>query len=64
MGHRPFWWVKEYLEQIQPLRTPKIFQTPVTCETGPGNPSGHVMSFASIVFILMYAAITYITKKR
>ncbi|XP_065352934.1 glucose-6-phosphatase 2 [Cloeon dipterum] len=55
MGHRPFWWVKEILEESQPLSAPKLRQTPLTCETGPGNPSGHVMSYASICLILVFA---------
>lgn len=38
-GHRPYWWI--------PLNLPHLAsnyaQTSITCETGPGNPSGHVM---------------------
>ncbi|XP_005062292.1 PREDICTED: glucose-6-phosphatase 3 [Ficedula albicollis] len=40
-GERPFWWLHESglsgREQL-PLR-----QFPITCETGPGSPSGHCM---------------------
>jgi glucose-6-phosphatase len=63
MGHRPFWWVREVLEELQPLRAPKLRQTPLTCETGPGNPSGHVMSYASICLLLVFA-INEFTKRR
>ena len=38
IGHRTYWWVK-----LKNLNIQKLFQTPITCETGPGNPSGHVM---------------------
>ncbi|XP_068775596.1 glucose-6-phosphatase 3 isoform X2 [Struthio camelus] len=40
-GERPFWWVHEsrlFKEQPVPVR-----QFPVSCETGPGSPSGHCM---------------------
>jgi glucose-6-phosphatase len=36
-GHRPYWWVNIYAKDVT------LYQTPITCETGPGNPSGHVM---------------------
>ena len=38
IGHRTYWWVK-----LKNLSIQRLFQTPITCETGPGNPSGHVM---------------------
>ena len=37
-GQRPFWWI-----QSKNMKNLKLFQTQITCETGPGNPSGHVM---------------------
>ena len=37
-GHRPYWWVQFNMDKKVSLH-----QTPLTCETGPGNPSGHVM---------------------
>ena len=37
-GQRPFWWI-----QLKNIKNLKLFQTQITCETGPGNPSGHVM---------------------
>lgn len=37
-GHRPYWWI-----QIKNITNQGLIQTPITCETGPGNPSGHVM---------------------
>ncbi|XP_059490516.1 glucose-6-phosphatase 2 [Neocloeon triangulifer] len=63
MGHRPFWWVREILEENQPLSTPKLRQTPLTCETGPGNPSGHVMSYASICLLLVFAINEFTERK-
>ncbi|NWI94561.1 G6PC3 phosphatase, partial [Pitta sordida] len=38
-GERPYWWIHESgISSHQELR-----QFPVTCETGPGSPSGHCM---------------------
>ena len=39
-GHRPYWWVA--LNGVD-KKAASLHQTPLTCETGPGNPSGHVM---------------------
>ncbi|NWY05658.1 G6PC3 phosphatase, partial [Nothoprocta ornata] len=40
-GERPFWWVHESgLFEEQPL---SLRQFPISCETGPGDPSGHCM---------------------
>uniref|UniRef100_A0A3Q3JND4 Glucose-6-phosphatase catalytic subunit 1 n=1 Tax=Monopterus albus TaxID=43700 RepID=A0A3Q3JND4_MONAL len=42
LGERPYWWVQEtgfYGNSSQPI----IEQFPITCETGPGSPSGHAM---------------------
>jgi len=50
MEDRPFWWVRE---QGAVLRAPDLRQTPLTCETGPGSPSGHVMGSAAVLFALM-----------
>lgn len=36
-GHRPYWWIPQNQGSV------KLSQTEISCETGPGNPSGHVM---------------------
>ncbi|VDL89378.1 unnamed protein product [Schistocephalus solidus] len=38
MGERPYWWVSSYTKEKLHL-----IQFPITCETGPGSPSGHCM---------------------
>lgn len=59
MEDRPFWWVREYGTDAPDLR-----QTPATCETGPGSPSGHVMGFAAILYALMrWATVNFINKR-
>lgn len=55
-GERPFWWVKESLlyEENQIV----VQQYKLTCETGPGSPSGHAMVTASVVSCLVMSLIT------
>ncbi|XP_077644499.1 glucose-6-phosphatase 3 [Lonchura striata] len=52
-GERPYWWIHESglssREQL-PLR-----QFPVTCETGPGSPSGHCMILAAALWPVVTA---------
>uniref|UniRef100_G1K933 Glucose-6-phosphatase 2 n=1 Tax=Anolis carolinensis TaxID=28377 RepID=G1K933_ANOCA len=51
-GHRPYWWVQETM--IYPNQTsPCLEQFPITCETGPGSPSGHAMVFAPVFFLYL-----------
>lgn len=53
-GHRPYWWVDIYAQRTGTPVLP-IEQFPVTCETGPGSPSGHCMiTMSSLVPIVLY----------
>ncbi|NXU16825.1 G6PC3 phosphatase, partial [Pardalotus punctatus] len=56
-GERPYWWIHESglssREQL-PLR-----QFPVTCETGPGDPSGHCM----ILGAALWPVVTVLTNQ-
>ncbi|XP_075702223.1 glucose-6-phosphatase catalytic subunit 1-like [Rhinoderma darwinii] len=56
-GQRPYWWVHEtsYYGNASP---PGIMQFPVTCETGPGSPSGHAMGSSSVYFVMTCAALS------
>ncbi|NXN93738.1 G6PC3 phosphatase, partial [Rhinopomastus cyanomelas] len=52
-GERPFWWVHESgLARREPL---VLRQFPVSCETGPGSPSGHCMIVAAALWPLVTA---------
>lgn len=51
-GTRPYWWVNE-TDLFTNLTRPDIRQTYLTCETTAGNPSGHVMFSASILFFVI-----------
>ncbi|XP_040927714.1 glucose-6-phosphatase catalytic subunit 1-like [Betta splendens] len=51
-GERPYWWVQEtsfYGNSSQPM----MQQFPLTCETGPGSPSGHAMGAATVYYTVM-----------
>ncbi|GLV44002.1 Glucose-6-Phosphatase [Carabus blaptoides fortunei] len=54
---RPYWWVRE----SNSLRKgyPYLKQGPLTCETGPGSPSGHVMGCAALLYVLITACIRH-----
>ncbi|XP_069807879.1 glucose-6-phosphatase catalytic subunit 1-like [Dendropsophus ebraccatus] len=56
-GQRPYWWVHEtsYYGNASP---PEIMQFPVTCETGPGSPSGHAMGSSSVYYVMTCAALS------
>lgn len=52
MDHRPFWWVQETDVYGKGPR-PVLRQTPLTCETGPGSPSGHMQGASSLVYVIL-----------
>ncbi|KAL1414753.1 hypothetical protein MTO96_007224 [Rhipicephalus appendiculatus] len=51
--HRPFWYVK-----MKSHIGIQLAQTPQTCETGPGSPSGHVMVTAAVLYVVIRYAIS------
>ncbi|CAG2107974.1 unnamed protein product [Medioppia subpectinata] len=57
-GERPYWWIHEtdvYNKTGGEVRLPAIQQYFMTCETGPGSPSGHAMVTAAVWYILIEA---------
>lgn len=57
--HRPFWYVKMHTDiNVQ------LAQTPLTCETGPGSPSGHVMVTAAVWFVVIRYATRWADRGR
>lgn len=54
---RPYWWIREFHENKKGY--PYLKQGPLTCETGPGSPSGHVMGSAAILYVLVKACIRF-----
>uniref|UniRef100_A0A452H6N1 Glucose-6-phosphatase n=1 Tax=Gopherus agassizii TaxID=38772 RepID=A0A452H6N1_9SAUR len=53
-GQRPYWWVHE-TNYYGNASTPVIQQFPLTCETGPGSPSGHTMGSAGVYYVMVTA---------
>ncbi|XP_067397511.1 glucose-6-phosphatase catalytic subunit 1-like [Emydura macquarii macquarii] len=53
-GQRPYWWVHE-TGYYGNTSTPLIQQFPLTCETGPGSPSGHTMGSAGVCYVMVTA---------
>lgn len=54
---RPYWWIREFHENKKGY--PYVKQGPLTCETGPGSPSGHVMGSAAILYVLVKSCIRF-----
>ncbi|GFN94622.1 glucose-6-phosphatase [Plakobranchus ocellatus] len=51
-GERPYWWVHHpglYPENA----VPQLKQFNITCETGPGSPSGHAMITSAVWYVLV-----------
>ncbi|KAK2820675.1 hypothetical protein Q5P01_023634 [Channa striata] len=62
-GERPYWWVHETrFYGTDPV--PSLQQFPITCETGPGSPSGHAMGAAGVWFVMVTALLSIATEKR
>ncbi|XP_033029862.1 glucose-6-phosphatase 2 isoform X2 [Lacerta agilis] len=62
-GHRPYWWVQETM--IYPNQTsPCLEQFPITCETGPGSPSGHAMGSSCVWYVMVSAALSYTVRQK
>ncbi|XP_044855282.1 glucose-6-phosphatase catalytic subunit 1-like [Mauremys mutica] len=53
-GQRPYWWVHE-TDYYGNASTPVIQQFLLTCETGPGSPSGHTMGSAGVCYVMVTA---------
>ncbi|NXA27989.1 G6PC3 phosphatase, partial [Ibidorhyncha struthersii] len=60
-GERPFWWVHESGFASKELVT--LRQFPVSCETGPGDPSGHCMITGAALWPLV-TALTALASRR
>ncbi|XP_077170116.1 glucose-6-phosphatase catalytic subunit 1-like isoform X1 [Paroedura picta] len=56
-GQRPYWWVHE-TGFYRNASAPSIQQFPVTCETGPGSPSGHAMGSAGVYYVTITAILS------
>ncbi|XP_070846592.1 glucose-6-phosphatase catalytic subunit 1 isoform X1 [Chaetodon trifascialis] len=62
-GERPYWWVHETDHYAHTVR-PHIEQYPMTCETGPGSPSGHAMGAAGVYYTLVTSILAIVISKK
>ncbi|CAJ1080168.1 glucose-6-phosphatase a%2C catalytic subunit, tandem duplicate 1 [Xyrichtys novacula] len=62
-GERPYWWVHDTLF-YGAGPTPALRQFPITCETGPGSPSGHAMGAAGVWYVMVTATLATATEKQ
>ncbi|GFY78045.1 glucose-6-phosphatase [Trichonephila inaurata madagascariensis] len=52
-GERPYWWVHEAdVYNGKGIPVPNIYQFSLTCETGPGSPSGHSQITAAVWYVI------------
>ncbi|XP_010864126.2 glucose-6-phosphatase isoform X2 [Esox lucius] len=61
-GERPYWWVQE-TPYYGNSSAPRIEQFPMTCETGPGSPSGHAMSTAGVYYAVISSLLTILVQE-
>ncbi|KAI1896519.1 hypothetical protein AGOR_G00095610 [Albula goreensis] len=62
-GERPYWWVHE-TPYYSDGAAPNIEQFPMTCETGPGSPSGHAMGAAGVYYTMITSILTILLKNK
>ncbi|XP_043911381.1 glucose-6-phosphatase catalytic subunit 1-like [Protopterus annectens] len=62
-GQRPYWWIHETTFYSK-SSVPVVEQFPVTCETGPGSPSGHAMGSAGVYYMMATALTTLLLQKQ
>ncbi|CAK1593204.1 unnamed protein product [Parnassius mnemosyne] len=52
LEERPYWWVRETTFYTG-MRRPQLRQFGQTCETGPGSPSGHSATAATVLLLIL-----------
>ncbi|MEE6511170.1 hypothetical protein FKM82_017640 [Ascaphus truei] len=62
-GQRPYWWIHD-TDYYNNMSAPVIQQFPVTCETGPGSPSGHAMGSAAVYYVMVTSLLAIFLKKK
>ncbi|XP_003467178.1 glucose-6-phosphatase catalytic subunit 1 [Cavia porcellus] len=62
-GQRPYWWVRD-TDYYSNTSAPLIKQFSVTCETGPGSPSGHAMGTAGVYYVMVTSILSIFRGKK
>jgi len=63
-GERPYWWILQNKGLWDASRLPLVQQFPITCETGPGSPSGHVMISCAVLYVFLQGLLELRSDKR
>lgn len=59
-GERPYWWINEIQQHDHVMHTEvSLQQYSLTCETGPGSPSGHAMITSAVMYVMMRSFIKH-----
>ncbi|XP_028291136.1 glucose-6-phosphatase 2-like isoform X1 [Gouania willdenowi] len=58
-GQRPYWWVQE-TQFYRNDSIPHLEQFSITCETGPGSPSGHAMGSSCVWYVMIISALNFV----
>ncbi|MCJ8738311.1 hypothetical protein PDJAM_G00034190 [Pangasius djambal] len=62
-GERPYWWVHE-TRFYGTESAPALRQLPITCETGPGSPSGHAMGSAAVGYAMVTSLLSIAAQRK
>ncbi|KAF7705124.1 hypothetical protein HF521_020410 [Silurus meridionalis] len=62
-GERPYWWVHE-TKFYGNESAPALRQLSITCETGPGSPSGHAMGSAAVGYVMVIAVLSIAAQRK
>ncbi|NP_001003512.2 glucose-6-phosphatase a, catalytic subunit, tandem duplicate 1 isoform 1 [Danio rerio] len=62
-GERPYWWVHE-TKFYGSMKHPELQQFSMTCETGPGSPSGHAMGSAAVGYVMITALLSILAERK
>nr|XP_019945427.1 PREDICTED: glucose-6-phosphatase 2 isoform X1 [Paralichthys olivaceus] len=57
-GQRPYWWVQE-TTFYHNNSAPHLEQFQITCETGPGSPSGHAMGSSCVWYVMTTSVLNF-----
>lgn len=58
-GERPYWWINEIQQRGHVMLPVSLEQYSLTCETGPGSPSGHAMITSAVMYVMMRSLVKH-----
>ncbi|KAJ8303895.1 hypothetical protein KUTeg_017478 [Tegillarca granosa] len=58
-GERPYWWIHEIAKHDHIMKVPELEQYRLTCEIGPGSPSGHAMITSAVLYTMITSLVKH-----